>query len=347
MGDLSRNFSKSEFACRCCGKTEIDQRLVDALQELRDLALETPGSICRDLERRGAPTRRGGPWTSSGIRGLLISPTYAGLIPIYRGREGGKSTYRHVGYDRLTTLPGRHAPLIDMETWERARDLALPRSHSTASPWADRPLSGLVRCGLCGRRCNVVGALPRLYYRCRPYGTVGCESKANVRIDRLEVAVRGWAMSLARDARAIEAAALMIQAAELETARVAAEARGPLESAVREIQARQERLLQAVMLGGQSPHLLVERLRQEEAALAAAKDRLAAVGSTVKPAPLATVKATIRRHLAAGGQDLRRLRPLIDRIDLPEDRDLLPVLHALGGQFPMLLPLRGRGRAPA
>jgi len=38
MGDLSRNFSRSEFACRCCGKADIDPRLVDALQELRDLA---------------------------------------------------------------------------------------------------------------------------------------------------------------------------------------------------------------------------------------------------------------------------------------------------------------------
>lgn len=38
MGDLSRNFSRSEFACKCCGRVEVDPRLVKALQELRDQA---------------------------------------------------------------------------------------------------------------------------------------------------------------------------------------------------------------------------------------------------------------------------------------------------------------------
>jgi len=38
MGDLTRNFSRSEFACPCCGRADVDMRLVEALQELRDLA---------------------------------------------------------------------------------------------------------------------------------------------------------------------------------------------------------------------------------------------------------------------------------------------------------------------
>lgn len=40
MGDLSKNFSRSEFACRgekCCGgSAPIDDKLVQALQKLRD-----------------------------------------------------------------------------------------------------------------------------------------------------------------------------------------------------------------------------------------------------------------------------------------------------------------------
>jgi hypothetical protein len=38
MGDLSPHFSKSEFACRCCGELQIKMRLIDALEKLRDLA---------------------------------------------------------------------------------------------------------------------------------------------------------------------------------------------------------------------------------------------------------------------------------------------------------------------
>jgi len=38
MGDLSRNFSRSEFACKCgCGEAEVSPFLIDVLQRLRDL----------------------------------------------------------------------------------------------------------------------------------------------------------------------------------------------------------------------------------------------------------------------------------------------------------------------
>jgi uncharacterized protein YcbK (DUF882 family) len=37
MGDMTRNFSRSEFACKCgCGKDNISPKLVGALQALRD-----------------------------------------------------------------------------------------------------------------------------------------------------------------------------------------------------------------------------------------------------------------------------------------------------------------------
>lgn len=37
MGDLTANFSRKEFACKCgCGFDNISPKLVEALQELRD-----------------------------------------------------------------------------------------------------------------------------------------------------------------------------------------------------------------------------------------------------------------------------------------------------------------------
>jgi len=38
MGDLSKNFSRSEFACLHCGEVEIDPLLVATLQRIRDKA---------------------------------------------------------------------------------------------------------------------------------------------------------------------------------------------------------------------------------------------------------------------------------------------------------------------
>jgi len=37
MGDISKNFDKSEFVCKCgCGKYNLNPVLLDALQRLRD-----------------------------------------------------------------------------------------------------------------------------------------------------------------------------------------------------------------------------------------------------------------------------------------------------------------------
>ena len=38
MGDLSEHFSRSELQCRCCGRLQIDSRLLDGLEKLRALA---------------------------------------------------------------------------------------------------------------------------------------------------------------------------------------------------------------------------------------------------------------------------------------------------------------------
>ena len=51
MGDLSRNFSRHEFACKCgCGEAEVSPLLIEQLQRLRDYTGEpvriTSGRRC-------------------------------------------------------------------------------------------------------------------------------------------------------------------------------------------------------------------------------------------------------------------------------------------------------------
>jgi uncharacterized protein YcbK (DUF882 family) len=38
MGDLSAHFSRKELGCRCCGRLQIDSRLLEGLETLRSLA---------------------------------------------------------------------------------------------------------------------------------------------------------------------------------------------------------------------------------------------------------------------------------------------------------------------
>lgn len=36
MGNISKDFNRKEFACPCCGKDNIDMRLVETVQAIRD-----------------------------------------------------------------------------------------------------------------------------------------------------------------------------------------------------------------------------------------------------------------------------------------------------------------------
>lgn len=42
MGDMTKNFNRSEFACRCCGKNNINPLVVEYCQRIRN-------AICRPL----------------------------------------------------------------------------------------------------------------------------------------------------------------------------------------------------------------------------------------------------------------------------------------------------------
>ena len=51
MAQLTKNFKDTEFKCKCCGKIQIDSRLVDRLQILRELVgtsiIVTSGYRCQ------------------------------------------------------------------------------------------------------------------------------------------------------------------------------------------------------------------------------------------------------------------------------------------------------------
>ena len=82
MGDLSRNFSTHEFRCPCgCDRAEINPALVEALQELRDLAVRpvriTSGYRCPDHNRA-----KGGKRRSQHLLGNAVDVVIDGLTPV-------------------------------------------------------------------------------------------------------------------------------------------------------------------------------------------------------------------------------------------------------------------------
>ncbi len=74
MGDLTKNFSRHEFACKCgCGKDNIDLDFVETLQRIRDLTSYkmkiNSGTRCR---KHNATKRVGGKPTSSHLKGVAV-----------------------------------------------------------------------------------------------------------------------------------------------------------------------------------------------------------------------------------------------------------------------------------
>lgn len=105
MGDLTRNFSRREFRCRCgrknCDAAPLDMRLVYALQQLRDL-IGVPIIInsalrCREHNRKvgGARNSRHLLGTAADIRCADLSPVelrkFAEQVPAFA--QGGIGIY--------------------------------------------------------------------------------------------------------------------------------------------------------------------------------------------------------------------------------------------------------------
>ena len=56
MGDSSAHFSRKELSCRCCGRLQIDLRLLDGLETLRSLA-GVPVRVHADIAALGTTGR--------------------------------------------------------------------------------------------------------------------------------------------------------------------------------------------------------------------------------------------------------------------------------------------------
>ena len=115
MGNLSKNFSRHEFECRCCGRAEINPRLVDALQQLRDLA----GQPVRIFSGYRCPEHNravGGATRSQHLLGNAADIVVRGLTPVemYRlaedveaFRNGGIGLYPDKGFIHVDVRDAR------------------------------------------------------------------------------------------------------------------------------------------------------------------------------------------------------------------------------------------------
>jgi site-specific DNA recombinase len=124
-------------------------------------------SIANILNGEGFRTKNGMPFAHPIVHSILCNPIYAGKVR-FRNRE----------------VSGLHESLVDEETYGRAQEILAERGESHALRRRNATeylLSGVVRCGLCGRAFIGTSAKGRSalyhYYTCSTryrYGTKEC-----------------------------------------------------------------------------------------------------------------------------------------------------------------------------
>jgi site-specific DNA recombinase len=101
----------------------------------RFVAGESLRSLCTDLDRRGIRSVKGSPWQTHSLRLVLSNPRVAGLRT-HNGEVIGKAVWE---------------PILDDDTYRRVlATIDARRVSGRRAPWAYL-LSGLLRCGKCGK----------------------------------------------------------------------------------------------------------------------------------------------------------------------------------------------------
>jgi len=112
MGDLTLNFDRSEFACKCgCGKNDIKDELAFKIQVVREL-IKRPISINSGIRCLAHNTANNSKPTSSHIDGWAADLGYKGSMERYTllsaitqvfDRVGVANTFIHVDVDANKT----------------------------------------------------------------------------------------------------------------------------------------------------------------------------------------------------------------------------------------------------
>ena len=304
-------------------------------------------AITRWLNQTGSRTRRNKPWTHQMILRMLHNPVYIGKI------SHGDDIH-----------DGKHQPIVDDATWERAQALIAQR----AAPLTPvRPpnesgylLSGLVRCRTCSNSYVAVSANGRRdhyrYYNCRTRQTRGADACTGPRIpaDQLEDAVIASLLDTYPNHDLITenlAAALTTANAnrpQLETQLAAADKQ------LRVTEAAINRYLAAFETGSMPAHLCAARLdelttrrdeltrhKTEVAQHLARQPEAPSIEDTQRVAQI--VEAAIRTGEPSTTKHM--LRELIQQIDIDPDRKAYPTYLLPESQVPEPQAARARGTA--
>ncbi|WP_245954734.1 recombinase family protein [Paenibacillus flagellatus] len=185
------------------GYTSINKELViveseaELVRYIFALYIEGYGfkAIANRLNHEGYKTKKGVAFSINSIRQIITNPSYAGFIRF--NKQTDWETKRRKGTNSNPLLvKGKHQPIIDSETWNKALAIFQSKSHKPPKTFTGHfPLTTLLRCPQCGQ--GMIGHRSKRsknqkeyirYYQCgnfRQKGSAVCSSNL-VKADEAE-----------------------------------------------------------------------------------------------------------------------------------------------------------------
>lgn len=289
-------------------KLEVDPAHAPVAKRIFKLCLGGMGvkEIAKKLNAEKCFTRSGRPWSNTGVYYLLTNEAYTGAMIFNRYRwykpTGGKPS-------KAVHIEGTHPALVSPADFARARALLGARSPQMTHPRqvaSDYLLSGVAYCGSCGAK--MLGTTAKggrfFYYGCQSYlkrGRAACDGGLISRATLEEQVMDTLRDEVLTEKNLSELAGFVNE--EKDRARRSARSKvAEVEAQVKGLQARLDRLYEALETGHVDLADVGPRIKALRGQIEAAEDRKGAVEAQ-EAAPARLTPGEVRRQT----EDLRRL----------------------------------------
>jgi hypothetical protein len=157
----------------------------------------TPTQIANKLNDMGVPAPQGGQWLRDTVYAMLRNVHYAGYVFYNRAKEtqvleNGEIVTRRIAQpdEEVIIAEGKHKAIIDRETWEATKSLAVQHARVNTNLEIVNPLATILVCKKCGLAMKYMpSANSATRYTCKRHPRCYKSTKAPALLDAVIVAL--------------------------------------------------------------------------------------------------------------------------------------------------------------
>lgn len=325
----------------------IEPREAEAVRMIFEMKAEgsSYSEIVHALNNAGFVSRGGGSFSKNTIYDMLRNEKYTGMYIYNRaqspGRNGRRNHRASKPESEITRIPSGMPAIISYDLWKAVRNMSLEGKALGGKNSAKNIylLSGLVRCGCCGKTMNIAnggknrdGSYWRVY-RCKDKCVHGVEYQ------KLENCVLDFLVSTASEGNLVQQTLDLVDQLNSYAAEDLQQDSEPMRASLSEMQRERDNLFKLASKSDDPPASLLEEIRRREAEISQLKEKL----RTAELASLYIDKQAVleRFHRLLNVRSLERaeqkmvVREIVEAVTIYDDRiDISITTIGRGGPEP-------------